>query len=296
MDANRLRSGEFARLCGTTKETLRHYNRIGLLSPAEVDPNGYQFYSAVQLIDFQLIQALRRAGSGLGRIRDCLAPDERAELQPVLRQCLDNLESQKREIALEQRILRDTLTRLELAQENQTSRFTVEESPAEYFVQTAITLPDGAHGLEGPDGDLSLASADLLRTVGDHLAYCAKRGYGTEFQSTTRIGRAAFLSGDYLSDLWICTRVDQSAKDQHRHVKPAGTYLKMVRQVELAQVAEEQHPIALLFDSYTELARFAAKHGHQITGDAYETELSIYTGGLTGSLFSEIAAQITPAE
>ena len=27
-------SGEFARLCGTTKETLRHYHNIGLLVPA----------------------------------------------------------------------------------------------------------------------------------------------------------------------------------------------------------------------------------------------------------------------
>ena len=29
-------SGEFARLCGTTKETLRHYDEVGILKPAEV--------------------------------------------------------------------------------------------------------------------------------------------------------------------------------------------------------------------------------------------------------------------
>ena len=33
-------SGAFAAFCGTTKETLRHYKDIGLLSPAHRGNNG----------------------------------------------------------------------------------------------------------------------------------------------------------------------------------------------------------------------------------------------------------------
>ena len=40
-----LRSGQFAALCRTTKETLRHYRAIGLIEPAFVSDSGYAYYS-----------------------------------------------------------------------------------------------------------------------------------------------------------------------------------------------------------------------------------------------------------
>ena len=42
--------GEFARLGTVSVRTLRHYDEIGLLPPAKVDPDtGYRGYSAAQL-------------------------------------------------------------------------------------------------------------------------------------------------------------------------------------------------------------------------------------------------------
>ena len=40
-----LTSGEFARLCRTTKETLFHYDREGLLKPKLITGNGYRRYA-----------------------------------------------------------------------------------------------------------------------------------------------------------------------------------------------------------------------------------------------------------
>ena len=39
-----LTSGAFAELCGTTKETLRHYKDMGLLLPAHRGDNNYSYY------------------------------------------------------------------------------------------------------------------------------------------------------------------------------------------------------------------------------------------------------------
>ena len=47
-----LTSGAFAALCGTTKETLRHYKDIGLLSPAHQGDNSYFYYDVEQFYDF----------------------------------------------------------------------------------------------------------------------------------------------------------------------------------------------------------------------------------------------------
>lgn len=44
-----LKAGEFAHLCGTTKETLRHYKDIGLLMPVAKAENGYQLLSLIHI-------------------------------------------------------------------------------------------------------------------------------------------------------------------------------------------------------------------------------------------------------
>ena len=43
-----LKTGEFARLCHTTKETLFHYDREGILKPRHVSGNGYRRYGLEQ--------------------------------------------------------------------------------------------------------------------------------------------------------------------------------------------------------------------------------------------------------
>ena len=57
-----LTSGAFAALCGTTKETLRHYKDIGLLSPAHQGDNGYFYYDVEQFYDFMLSPSFARRG------------------------------------------------------------------------------------------------------------------------------------------------------------------------------------------------------------------------------------------
>ena len=43
-----IKTGDFAKLCGTNKRTLFHYDEIGLFSPAYTDEKGYRFYSETQ--------------------------------------------------------------------------------------------------------------------------------------------------------------------------------------------------------------------------------------------------------
>ena len=62
-DWGQMTSGAFAALCGTTKETLRHYKDIGLLSPARQGDNGYFYYDAEQFYDFFAISIFRRTGT-----------------------------------------------------------------------------------------------------------------------------------------------------------------------------------------------------------------------------------------
>lgn len=67
---NKLSIGEFAKLRNVTTETLRHYDRIGLLKPTEVDPKtGYRYYSILQFEELGTIKELRQLGMSIDEIK-----------------------------------------------------------------------------------------------------------------------------------------------------------------------------------------------------------------------------------
>jgi DNA-binding transcriptional MerR regulator len=59
---------EVARMSGVTSRTLRHYDAIGLLRPAYVQPSGQRFYETAELLRLQQILLLRELGVGLADV------------------------------------------------------------------------------------------------------------------------------------------------------------------------------------------------------------------------------------
>lgn len=87
MDGDALISiGRMARQSGLTVKALRHYDRIGLLVPATVDPEtGYRYYRADQLAAARLIQILRAVDVPLEQVRACVAaPDDEEAIRTIL--------------------------------------------------------------------------------------------------------------------------------------------------------------------------------------------------------------------
>ena len=64
--------GRFARLTGLTVKALRHYDEVGLLRPASVDPeSGYRLYAPDQMRRAEAIQRLRRLELPLDDVLTC---------------------------------------------------------------------------------------------------------------------------------------------------------------------------------------------------------------------------------
>lgn len=74
MNTDRLLIAEFARRARLPVSALRYYDRIGLLSPVEIDPHsGYRRYSSDQLVDAMTIAQLREIGTSPDTIARVLA-------------------------------------------------------------------------------------------------------------------------------------------------------------------------------------------------------------------------------
>lgn len=92
-----MRIGVFARLGRVSVKALRHYEAVGLLKPARIDPaTGYRHYETGQLDTLHRLMVLRALGLPLARIRDLLQDEPSPE---AMRRLLD-----ERKAALAHRI------------------------------------------------------------------------------------------------------------------------------------------------------------------------------------------------
>jgi DNA-binding transcriptional MerR regulator len=77
--------GRFARMTGLSVKALRHYDELGLLPPAAVDPStGYRSYSTAQVERAETIRLLRRLELPLDDISALLATEDPAHVRSLL--------------------------------------------------------------------------------------------------------------------------------------------------------------------------------------------------------------------
>lgn len=103
--------GDFSRMTFLSVKALRHYHEVGLLSPAEIDPEtGYRRYDVAQVGKAQVIRRLRELDMSLDDVRVVMeAPDvpaRNAAISGHLRRMEGELE-QTRETVRSLRLLLD---------------------------------------------------------------------------------------------------------------------------------------------------------------------------------------------
>ena len=210
-----LRTGEFAKLCGTTKRTLFHYDKIGLFSPAFVDETGYRYYSESQCDTFFTITCLQELGMPLKEIRQYV---ERRSPEALL----SLLEQQERQVVEElahlRRIEQVIHTKLQLIRAGTCIRFSGRLSPmvVEYHAQAEMVLSDPI---------VSTDRAALLQTLLRHIGHCMRDKLNTGHPYGAILDVARLRQGERDPYTYFVTQTKAEAgEDVPIHTKPAGLY------------------------------------------------------------------------
>jgi MerR family transcriptional regulator, copper efflux regulator len=74
-----MRAGELARLAGVSSDTLRHYERIGILPKAPRTASGYRMYPLDSLVRVNLVQRALQLGFTLSELSEILCARDRGE-------------------------------------------------------------------------------------------------------------------------------------------------------------------------------------------------------------------------
>ncbi|MDQ6595780.1 MerR family transcriptional regulator [Bacillus salipaludis] len=111
---NKLSIGEMAKLRNVTVDTLRHYDKIGLLKPIYTDPKtGYRYYSIYQYEILGTIKELRKIGFSLEEIKQFLTNRNVKKSVHLLQQSLDNIQEKINELQKIHKILKTRLNNIE---------------------------------------------------------------------------------------------------------------------------------------------------------------------------------------
>lgn len=85
-----LKIGDFAELVGTNLRTLRYYEELGLIEPAERSAGGFRYYRPTDVNRVQLIRDLQELGLPLDRIRDLVGRRTGGEAREALARRVDD--------------------------------------------------------------------------------------------------------------------------------------------------------------------------------------------------------------
>lgn len=266
-------AGKFAQACQTTKDTLRHYDEIGLLKPTAVNENGYKVYCASQIIDFLTIASLQEAGFSLEEIRNFQKQHDPAMTLRLFNSKKAEIEAKAREIERKRQLIESAIASLQTQEEWQSGKldsannWRLVEEEESYFLSTRIPLQSS-----NPE-DLFLKIAEHEKSFKEE----SKRSKQS-LPNLYKVGKGAFLKGDYESDFSICSEIPESTASLDKCEKrPAGLRFQSMHRFSFDKTNEpafqEDNPLFSLLSDTEKLLR---ENELETCGDLLIKEISTH--------------------
>ena len=133
-------TGELAKIMGITKETLFHYDEIGLFRPAIVMPNGYRYYEFRQMELLDTILLLKELGMPLKEIQKLLgnrSPEKMleafSERERKIQEEMKKLKNMKRWIAHRKNKIQ---TGLQISED----KIWIQKFPKRYYLYSSVEV------------------------------------------------------------------------------------------------------------------------------------------------------------
>ena len=221
-----IKTGEFARLCGTNKRTLIHYDEIGLFKPAYTDERGYRYYSENQFDVFFTITCLSRLGMPLKDIGTFLDHRNPQALKKLLLEQREEVLKEEERIHKTRQVIENKLSLVSLMEKLSTGQgpgsdcffqagscqghIFEEETPEEYLI-----LSDPLNTSE---------HTAIIRTLCSHIGYCYKHNLNAGHPYGAMLDVTELRQGHLDTYSYFFTKVTDRPEGFPFHTKPAGKY------------------------------------------------------------------------
>jgi DNA-binding transcriptional MerR regulator len=243
-----LTTGQFAKLMNVSKDTLFHYDQIGIFSPEIKDENGYRYYLINQMDVFNVISTLKELDMSLNEIKNYLDRRSPTELISLLENKKEALErriqtlERRRTMIMEKTFLTKRATSIDV------SAITIEQVNEE-----RLFLTNAAPFL----GDKSIYESMLK-----HQHSLKKHNIDAPISSGWMLNSNKIKKNQVFSYDHLFTRVGK-ASSKSNFVKKEGNYLTAYHTEGYSSVRK----------TYEKILNYANKTGRTIEGYFYEDVL-----------------------
>ena len=211
------KTGDFARLCGTNKRTLIHYDEIGLFKPAYTDDRGYRYYSESQFDVFFTINCLSKLGMPLKEIGAFLNHRNPQALKKLLLEQREEVLKEEERIRKTRQVIETKLALVSLQEKlesnqagSSTEHIFQEYTPEEYMI---LSDPLNTNDHEA-----------IIHTLCSHIGYCNKNNLNAGHPYGAMLDVSELRQGHLDTYAYFFTKVIDRPEDFPFHIKPAGTY------------------------------------------------------------------------
>lgn len=212
-----IKTGDFARLCGTNKRTLIHYDEIGLFKPAYADDRGYRYYSESQFDVFFTINCLSKLGMPLREIGAFLNHRNPQALKKLLLEQREEVLKEEERIRKTRQVIETKLALVSLQEKlesnqagSSTEHIFQEYTPEEYMI---LSDPLNTNDHEA-----------IIHTLCSHIGYCNKNNLNAGHPYGAMLDVSELRQGHLDTYAYFFTKVIDRPEDFPFHIKPAGTY------------------------------------------------------------------------
>lgn len=243
-----VKSGQFAALCGVTKETLFHYEKIGLVKPVKVGDNGYRYYTVQQAYVLDVIQVLKDVGFTLQEIKQYISQRNTTSFIHTLETAAQTLALEIQSLQHVQALALATAGAARQVQQHPLGKIDIVSVEAEYFFVTPA---------EEENNELAATKA-----FANHLIRCRQESYCQTFTGGEIVSVAEIQHKTYRPQ-YYCTKLQHRIIHDDVVCKPAGMYA----------VTYVQHTYENLQDVYAWFVQAVQEKGHTLKGPIYETDI-----------------------
>lgn len=213
-----IKTGDFARLCGTNKRTLIHYDEIGLFKPAYTDDRGYRYYSESQFDVFFTINCLSKLGMPLKEIGAFLNHRNPQALKKLLLEQREEVLKEEERIRKTRQVIETKLALVSLQEKlesnqagSSTEHIFQEYTPEEYMI---LSDPLNTNDHEA-----------IIHTLCSHIGYCNKNNLNAGHPYAP-----CWMSRNFARDIWIPMHIFSPKSLTARKISPSISSLPALMQ------------------------------------------------------------------
>ncbi|WP_211750373.1 MerR family transcriptional regulator [Paenibacillus sp. Marseille-Q4541] len=241
---NYYKINEISKLYGIGVDSLRYYEKIGVLVPRR-DTNGYRLYGLNDIYKLNIIRDLRQLDFTMQQIKDYLDHQSIDNTLYLLHKEQDLIREQLRSLQTKQHMIQERINVLTSAMQITTGKFLIKSFPERpcLHLDTRITRDEE---MDFAIKKLHKKHESIIHDFGNQL-----------FGASVSVEDLYMGVKDVFNSVFFILNYDDPEYD---FVLPAGKYLSLYYRGDYRQSSDK------IFD----VLSFAKEKGHQLLGDPFE--------------------------